>query len=231
MPYGVPNYLVDFAMRNTSVPVGVWRSVNHSQNAFFKESFVDEMAHAAGIDPYLLRRKLLGSKPRQLAVLDAAATSAGWGTPAAPGVFRGIALHDSQGSICAQVVEISVDGAGKVHVHRVVSAIDAGHVVNPLTVELQTESAVVYALSAALYGEISIKGGQVEQSNFHDYPMLRLAEMPRVDTVIVASSGSWGGVGETPVPPLAPALCNAIFSATGKRIRSLPLKNHDLRKA
>jgi isoquinoline 1-oxidoreductase beta subunit len=231
MPYGVPNYLVDFAMRNTNVPVGVWRSVNHSQNAFFKESFVDEMAHAAGIDPYLFRRKLLGTKPRQLAVLDAAATSAGWGSPAAPGLFRGIALHDSQGSICAQIVEISVDGAGKVRVHRVVSAIDAGHVVNPLTVELQTESAIVYALSAALYGEISIKGGQVEQSNFHDYPMLRLAEMPRVDTVIVASSGSWGGVGETPVPPLAPALCNAIFSATGKRIRSLPLKNHDLRKA
>jgi isoquinoline 1-oxidoreductase beta subunit len=231
MPYGVPNYLVDFAMRNTSVPVGVWRSVNHSQNAFFKESFVDEMAHAAAIDTYLFRRKLLGSKPRQLAVLDAAATSAGWGTPAAPGMFRGIALHDSQGSICAQVVEISVDSAGKVRVHRVVSAIDAGHVVNPLTVELQTESAVVYALSAALYGEISIKGGQVEQSNFHDYPMLRMAEMPLVETVIVTSGGSWGGVGETPVPPLAPALCNAIFSATGKRIRSLPLKNHDLRKA
>ena len=231
MPYDVPNYLVDFAMRNTSVPVGVWRSVNHSQNAFFKESFVDEMAHAAGIDNYLFRRKLLGSKPRQLAVLDAAATSAGWGTPAAPGMFRGIALHDSQGSICVQVAEISVDSAGKLRVHRVVSAIDAGHVVNPLTVELQTESAVVYALSAALYGEISVKGGQVEQSNFHDYPMLRMAEMPLVETVIVTSGGSWGGVGETPVPPLAPALCNAIFSATGKRIRSLPLKNHDLRKA
>jgi isoquinoline 1-oxidoreductase beta subunit len=231
MPYEVPNYLVDFAMRNTTVPVGVWRSVNHSQNAFFKESFVDEMAHAAGIDPYLFRRKLLSAKPRQLAVLDAAATSAGWAAPAGSSLFRGIALHGSQGSICAQVVEISVDSAGKLRVHRVVSAIDAGHVVNPLTVELQTESAVVYALSAALYGEISVKGGQVEQSNFHDYPMLRLAEMPQVDTVIVASGGSWGGVGEIPVPPLAPALCNAIFSATGKRIRSLPLKNHDLRKA
>jgi isoquinoline 1-oxidoreductase beta subunit len=231
MPYDVPNYRVDYAMRNTHVPVGVWRSVNHSQNAFFKEGFVDELAHAAGTDPYLFRRKLLAKKPKQLAVLDAAAAKAGWGSPPSPGVFRGIAIHDSQNSICAQVVEASVASDGKVRVHRVVSAIDAGHVVNPLTVELQTESAVVYGLTAALYGEITIAHGQVEQSNFNDYPMLRLAEMPRVETVIVASGGFWGGIGETPVPPLAPALCNAIFSATGKRIRSLPLKNHDLRSA
>jgi isoquinoline 1-oxidoreductase beta subunit len=231
MPYDVPNYRVDFAMRNTHVPVGVWRSVNHSQNAFFKEGFVDELAYAAGSDPYLFRRKLLAKKPKQLAVLDAVAAKAGWGSPLPPGVFRGIAIHDSQNSICAQVVEASVASDGKVHVHRVVSAIDAGHVVNPLTVELQTESAVVYGLTAALYGEITIAGGRVEQSNFNDYPMLRLADMPRVETVIVASGGFWGGIGETPVPPLAPALCNAIFFATGKRIRSLPLKNHDLRKA
>jgi isoquinoline 1-oxidoreductase beta subunit len=230
MPYDVPNYLVDFAMRNTHVPVGVWRSVNHSQNAFFKESFVDEMAYAAGTDPCLFRRKLLAKKPRELAVLDAAATHAGWRTSPPPGVFRGIALHNSQNSVCAQVVDASVAADGTVRVHRVVSAIDAGHVVNPLTVELQTESAIVYGLTAALYGEITIRDGQVEQANFHDYPMLRLAEMPRVDTVIVAAGG-WGGVGETAVPPLAPALCNAIFSATGKRIRSLPLKNHDLRSA
>jgi isoquinoline 1-oxidoreductase subunit beta len=231
MPYDVPNYLVDFAMRNTHVPVGVWRSVNHSQNAFFKECFVDEMAHAAGADPYAFRRMLLKKKPQQLAVLDAAAKNAGWGSPAAPGIFRGIAIHDSQSSICAQVVEASIAHDGKVRVHRVVSAIDAGHVVNPLTVEMQTESAIVYGLTAALYGEISIKHGRVEQSNFHDYPMLRMAEMPRVETVILASGGFWGGVGETPVPPLAPALCNAIFAATGKRLRSLPLKNHDLRSA
>jgi isoquinoline 1-oxidoreductase subunit beta len=231
MPYEVPNYLVDYAMRNTHVPVGVWRSVNHSQNAFFKESFVDEMAHAAGADPYLFRRRLLANKPKQLAVLDAAANGAGWGEPPPRGVFRGIAAHDSQNSSCAQVVEASVDADGKLRVHRVVSAIDAGHVVNPLTIELQTESAIVYGLTAALYGEITIEQGQVEQSNFHDYRMLRLAEMPRVETIIVASGGFWGGVGETPVPPLAPALCNAIFSATGKRIRSLPLKNHDLRSA
>jgi len=231
MPYDVPNYLVDFAMRNTHVPVGVWRSVNHSQNAFFKESFVDEMAYAVGADPYLFRRKLLAKKPKELAVLEAAATHAGWGTSQPQGVFRGIALHNSQNSICAQVVEASVATDGKVRVHRVVSAIDPGHVVNPLTAELQTESAVVYGLTAALYGEITISDGRVEQANFHDYPMLRLAEMPRVETVIVASGGFWGGIGETAVPPLAPALCNAIFSATGKRIRSLPLKNHDLRSA
>jgi isoquinoline 1-oxidoreductase subunit beta len=231
MPYDVPNYRVDFAMRNTHVPVGVWRSVNHSQNAFFKEGFVDELAHAAGSDPYLFRRMLLARKPKQLAVLDAVAAKAGWGSPLPPGVFRGIAIHDSQNSICAQVVEASVASDAKVHVQRVVSAIDAGHVVNPLTVELQTESAVVYGLTAALYGEITIADGRVEQSNFNDYPMLRLADMPRVETVIVASGGFWGGVGETPVPPLAPALCNAIFFATGKRIRSLPLKNHDLRQA
>jgi isoquinoline 1-oxidoreductase beta subunit len=231
MPYDVPNYLVDFAMRNTHVPVGVWRSVNHSQNAFFKESFVDEMAYAAGADPYLFRRKLLAKKPKELAVLEAAAMHAGWDAPPPQGVFRGIALHNSQNSICAQVVEVSVAPDGKVGVHRVVSAIDPGHVVNPLTVELQTESAIVYGLAAVLYGEITIRDGRVEQANFHDYPMLRLAEMPRVETVIVASGGFWGGVGETAVPPLAPAMCNAIFSATGKRIRSLPLKNHDLRSA
>jgi len=230
MPYDVPNYLVDFAMRNTHVPVGVWRSVNHSQNAFFKESFVDEMAYAAGADPYLFRRKLLAKKPKDLAVLEAAATHAGWDTSPPQGVFRGIALHNSQNSICAQVVEVSVAPDGKVWVHRVVSAIDPGHVVNPLTVELQTESAIVYGLAAVLYGEITIKDGRVEQTNFHDYPMLHLADMPRVETVIVAGTG-WGGIGETGVPPLAPALCNAIFAATGKRIRSLPLKNHDLRSA
>src|SRR5215813_1983092 len=148
MPYDVPNYRVDFAMRNTHVPVGVWRSVNHSQNAFFKEGFVDELAHAAGSDPYLFRRKLLAKKPKQLAVLDAAAAKAEWGSPLPPGVFRGIAIHDSQNSVCAQVVEASVATEGQVRVHRVVSAIDAGHVVNPLSVELQTESAVVYGLTA-----------------------------------------------------------------------------------
>src|SRR5260370_5587843 len=189
------------------------------------------MATAAGSDPYLFRRKLLAKKPKELAVLGAAAMPAGWDTPPPQGVFRGIALHNSQNSICAQVVEVSVATDGKVGVHRVISAIDPGHVVNPLTVELQTESAIVYGLAAVLYGEITIRDGRVEQANFHDYPMLRLAEMPRVETIIVASGGFWGGVGETAVPPLAPALCNAIFSATRKRIRSLPPQNHPFRSA
>jgi isoquinoline 1-oxidoreductase beta subunit len=231
MPYRVPNYLVDYAMRNTHVPVGPWRGVHHTQNAFFKESFVDEMAYAAGADPYLFRRKLLQGRPRQLAVLDAAARNAQWGTPLPAGVFRGIALHEANGSICAQVVEASVSDDKTVRVSRVVSAIDCGHVVDPRMVAMQTESAIAYALTAALYGEISIREGRVEQSNFHDYRVLRMSEMPQVDTVIVPSGEGWGGCGEPPVAPLAPALCNALFAATGQRIRTLPLKNYDWRKA
>ena len=230
MPYDVPNYLVDYVIRGTPVPLGVWRAINYTQNAFYKECFVDEMAHAAGIDPYLYRRKLLAKDPRNLAVLDAAAKKADWGGALPPGVFRGIALNEACGSHCAQVVEASVDD-GRVRVHRVVSAIDPGYVVNPLSIEMQTQGAVVYALTAALYGEITIKDGGAEQSNFDTYRMLRIAEVPTVETVIVPSGGFWGGVGEPPVPPLAPALYNAVFAATGKRIRSLPLSNHDLRHA
>jgi isoquinoline 1-oxidoreductase beta subunit len=166
-------------------------------------------------------------------VLDAAAMRAGWGSTPPAGVFRGIAINEACESICAQVVEASVSDAGAVRVHRVISAIDCGHVVNPLTVEQQTESAVVFALTAALFGEITVADGRVEQSNFHDYEMLRMADMPRVETIMLpcadVSGTVWGGVGEPPVAPLAPALCNAIFAATGRRIRSLPLKNHDLR--
>ena len=226
MPYDVPNYLADCAMRTTHVPVGFWRCVNHSQNCFFKESFVDEMAHAAGHDPYRYRRKLLRNHPRAgklIAVLDAAAARAGWDEPLPEGMHRGIALHEVHGTYTAAVIEISI-GDG-LRVHRVVSAIDCGTIVNPLTVEMQVESATVYALTAALYGEITIRDGRVEQSNFHDYRMLRLAQMPKVETVIVRGGESWGGVGEPPVAVVAPALCNAAFAATGKRIRSLPLKN------
>ncbi len=227
MPYAIPNYRLDYVVRPTPVPLGVWRAINYTQNAFYKECFIDEMAHAAGIDPYLYRRKLLTNSPRNLAVLDAAASKADWHTPPAAGVFRGIALNEACGSYCAQVVEVSVK-SGELHVRRVVAAIDPGHVVNPLSVEMQVQGAIVYALTAALYGEITIKDGAAEQTNFDSYEMLRLADAPKVETVIVPSGGFWGGVGEPPVPPLAPALCNAIFAATGKRVRSLPLKNHDL---
>jgi isoquinoline 1-oxidoreductase beta subunit len=169
---------------------------------------------------------LLRNQPRAVAVLDAAAEKANWGT-SADGIFRGIAVDQCCGSISAQVVELSIEN-GRVRVHRVCAAIDCGHVVNPLSVEAQFEGGIIFALSAALYGEISIRNGAAMQSNFHDYRMVRMAGAPKVETVIVSGGDSWGGVGEPPVPPLAPALCNAIFAATGKRIRSLPLQKHEL---
>jgi isoquinoline 1-oxidoreductase subunit beta len=230
LAYDVPNYLVDYVVEQSPVPLGVWRAINYTQNTFYKESFVDEMAHAAGLDPYLYRRNLLRNNGKHLAVLDAAAKKADWFSPLPPDTSRGIAITEACGSICAQVVEASVV-RGQVRVHRVVSAIDCGHVVNPLSIEMQTEGAVIYALTAALTGEITIKNGGVEQSNFDSYEMLRMADAPRVETVLAPSGNFWGGAGEPPVPPLAPALCNAIFAATGKRIRSLPIKNHDLTKA
>ncbi len=230
MPYRLPNYRVDVAVRETHVPLGAWRGINYTQNAFYRECFVDELAHAAEMDPYLFRRRLAAGSPKNLAVLDAAAGKADWGAPLPAGVFRGIALNAACGSYCAQVVELSVND-GRVRVHRVVSALNCGHVVNPLSIDMQMQGAIVYALTAALYGEITIKDGAAQQSNFNDYEMLRMAEAPVVESVIVPSGDFWGGVGEPPVPPLAPAVCNAIFAATGKRIRSLPVKNHDLRKA
>jgi isoquinoline 1-oxidoreductase beta subunit len=230
MPYAVPSYLVDYPTRVTHVPVGFWRCVNHTQNCFFRESFIDELAHAAGQDPYGYRRRLVRSHPaaaRFIAVLDAVADRAGWETPPPEAIRRGIALNAVNGTYTAAVVEVAVDEG--LRVRRVVSAIDCGTVVNPMTIERQVEGATADGLCAALYGEITIRDGRVEQSNFHDCRMLRLAEMPKVETVLVPSGDGWSGVGEPPIAVVAPALCNAVFAATGRRIRSLPLKKEDLR--
>jgi isoquinoline 1-oxidoreductase beta subunit len=210
-------------MTDTGIPVGFWRSVNHSFNAFAVESFIDELAHAAGQDPYEYRRALLANAPRYLRVLELAATKAGWGSAPPAGRFRGIAVHKAFEAYVAQVAEVSVGADGTVHVHRVVCAIDCGPVVNPDTIEAQMQSGIVFGLTAALYGEIGIDRGRVVQGNFNDYPMLGLADMPVVEVYIVPSTDSQGGVGEPGTPPIAPAVCNAIFAATGKRIRKLPI--------
>ncbi|MGF1614499.1 MAG: molybdopterin cofactor-binding domain-containing protein [Gammaproteobacteria bacterium] len=227
-PYRIPHQRMEYVLRKPHVPVGFWRAVNHTQNAFFRECFIDEVAHGGGLDPYQLRRMLLSEEPKQLAVLDAVAKQAKWAESPPSGTFRGIALNSSYGSHCAQVVEISISEEGKIRLARVVCAIDSGYVVNPDTVVAQVESAVVYGLTAAFYGDITIKDGRVEQGNFNDYPMLLLKDMPKVEVVMVPSGDFWGGLGEPPLPPATPALCNAIFAATGKRIRSLPLNKQGL---
>jgi len=227
IPYAIANQRIASMPSPTHVPFGVWRAVDHSQHAFFTESFIDELAVLANRDPYRFRRDLLVDKPRHRKVLDTAANTAGWGTAPGPGRGRGIALHESFGSIVAEVVEARVD-AGKVRVERVVCAVDAGYAVNPDGLVAQMESGIVYGLTAALYGEISLEQGRVKQSNFHDYPMLRIDEMPQVETVIVDSGGPLGGAGEPGTPPLAPALANAIHDAIGVRIRELPISKHNL---
>ena len=224
IPYAIENLNVEYVEHEPGVPVGFWRSVGHSENAFVVESFIDELAHAAGRDPFEFRRALLKKSPRNLGVLELAAEKAGWGKRLPPGVFRGIAQHESFASFCAQVAEISVkDGA--LQVHRVVGAVDCGQVVNPDIVEAQMEGAIVFGLSAALKQQITFAGGRVQQSNFHDYAMLRMFEMPRIEVHIVASDESPTGVGEPGLPPIAPAVANAIFAATGHRIRRLPIES------
>lgn len=222
LPYGIDNQRMEHVATRMGVPVGFWRSVGHSHNAFFSESFIDEVAATVKQDPVALRRSLLAKAPRYLAVLNLAADKAGWGRPLPAGRSRGVALHESFGSIVAQVAEVSLV-EGKPRVHRVVCAIDCGTVVNPGIVAQQMESSVIFGLTAALYGRIDIHQGVVQQSNFPNYPMLKLAEAPRVETHVVSSERHPGGVGEPGLPPLAPAVANALYALTGKRARALPL--------
>ena len=229
--YTVPNLLIDHAMRNPHVPPGFWRGVNLNQNAIYLECFVDEIAHATKQDPLALRRKLMASHPKHLAVLNAVAERVGWDKPAAPGVFRGLAQTMGFGSYVAACAEVSVSADGKLKVHRIVAATDCGHAVNPQQIEAQVEGSFVYGLSAALYGECTVKNGRIEQANFDTYPVMKLDEMPKVETIVMPSGGFWGGVGEPTIAVAAPAVLNAVFAATGQRIRELPLKHHSLKKA
>ncbi len=228
LPYKFPNYQCDWVRVDTGVPVGFWRSVGSSHTGFSVECFMDELAAAAGKDPLDYRLSLLEPGSRYAGVLKLAAEKAGWKTKPAAGIGRGIAVAESFGSYVAQVAEVSVGKDGKPKVQRVVCAVDCGQVVNPDTVAVQMEGSIVFGLTAALYGEITIKDGRVVQKNFTDYKMLRMNEMPKVEVYILPSTEKHGGVGEPGTPPIAPAVCNAIFAATGKRVRSLPIKPSDL---
>jgi len=228
-PYRAGALNVDCALKNTHVPVMFWRSVGSSQNAFAVESFIDEVAHAAKKDPYEFRRALLSDRLDFIAVLDKLADKGDWGKPLPIDVGRGLAIHEAFGTIVGEIAEVQVSKSGDVKVKRVVACIDCGHVVNPLTVEMQIESAVLYGLTAALFGEITIKQGRIEQGNFDNYPIARMGDAPVIETHFALSGGEkWGGAGEPGTPPIAPAVANAIFAVTGKRIRALPLKNANL---
>jgi isoquinoline 1-oxidoreductase beta subunit len=221
--YAFASHKVEAYGRDPGIPLAFWRSVGHSFNAFVIESFVDELAHAAGKDPLAYRRALLKDAPRHRGVLELAAKKAGWGRPPPKGRFRGLAVHESFGSWVAQVAEVSVEG-GRPRVHRVVCAVDCGVCINPAGAQAQIESGIVFGLTAALYGAVTLKDGRVEQSNFHDYRLLRLNEMPEIEVHILPSSEKSGGIGEVGVPPIAPAVANALFAATGKRQRRLPFE-------
>jgi len=226
IPYAIPNVRVGCMLKNTHVPVMFWRSVGSSQNAFFVESYIDELAQAAGQDPYKFRRTLLAGKSDFLGVLDTIAEKSDWGKPLGQGRGRGIAIHECYGSIIGQVAEVTVSQKGEVRVDRVVAAVDCGHVVNPGIVEAQIQSGVIYGLSAALYGEITIKQGRVQQANFDEYQVVRLADTPKIEVYLALSGGKkWGGIGEPGTAATAPAVANAVFAATGTRVRSMPLKN------
>lgn len=229
--YSVPNLLFDHAMRNPPVPPGFWRGVNINQNAIYLECFIDELAHAARTDPLEFRRKLMADEhPNSLAVLNAVADKVGWEQPAEPGVHRGLAVCKTFASYVAACAEVSVTD-GRLKVHRIVAATDSGYAVNPQQIEAQIEGSFMYGLSAMLYGECTIKGGRVEQQNFNTYPSMMISEMPAVESIVMPSGGFWGGVGEPTIAVAAPAVLNALFAATGRRIRNLPLKNTDLSTA
>jgi isoquinoline 1-oxidoreductase beta subunit len=227
----IPNLLIDHAVRNTHVPVGFWRGVNTNQNAIYMECFIDELAHAAGKDPLEFRRALLVESPKHLAVLNAVAEKAEWNKPPPQGVFRGICQNYGYGSYTAAVAEVSVSPQGALKIHRIVAATDPGYAVNPQQIEAQVQGSFVYGLSAVLFGEITIDKGRAVQANFDTYPVMRLADMPKVETIIAPSGGFWGGVGEPTIAVAGPAVLNAIFAATGKRIRTLPLRLADLAHA
>ncbi len=230
--YSIPNLLIDHAMRNTHVPPGFWRGVNINHNCVFIECFMDELAHAAGRDPLEFRRKLMAPYPRNLGVLNAVAERIGWSQPAPPGIYRGLAQMKAFNSFVAAAAEISVEGGNKIKIHRIVAATDPGYVVNPAQVERQIAGSFVYGLSALFYQECTVKDGRIEQENFHAYNSMRIREMPKVEAIIMPTGGTvWGGVGEPTICVAAPAVLNAYFQATGKRIRSIPLKNHDIRPA
>jgi isoquinoline 1-oxidoreductase beta subunit len=226
--YGVPNLLVEHAMRNPHVPPGFWRGVNVNQNAIYLECFMDELAQSVGQDPVEFRRKLMSKHPKHLAVLNAVAEKIGWGKPAPKGVYRGIAQVMGYGSYVAGAAEISVTEGSKIKVHRIVASTDPGYVVNPAQVERQIAGSFVYGLSALFYGGCTVKDGKIEQTNFDTYNSMRIAEMPKVECVMVPSGGFWGGVGEPTIGVAAPAVLNAYFAATGKRIRSIPLRDQNI---
>ena len=226
--YTIPNLLIDHAMRNTHVPPGFWRGVNINQNAIFLECFVDELAHAVGQDPLEFRRKLMINHPKHLAVLNAVADRTGWGKPAPKGIYRGLAQMMSFNSYVAACAEISVTDGDKIKVHRIVGATDCGYAVNPAQIERQVAGSFVYGLSALFMQECTVKDGRIEQTNFNMYDSMRIRQMPKVESIIMPSGGVWGGVGEPTICVAAPAVLNAYFAATGKRVRTFPLKNHGM---
>jgi len=223
--YDVPNLLIEYAMRNSHVPVGPWRGVNTNQNAVYMECFMEEVARAAGKDSLEFRRALMKNHPKHLAVLNAAAEKGDWGKPLPPGVHRGIAQFMGYGSYSAAVSEVSVSPQGKLRVHRIVLAVNSGHAVNPQQIEAQAQGSVAFGLTAAMYGEMPVENGRMTRLNFDTYEIMRLAEMPKVEVVIVPTYDFWGGIGEPTICVVSPSVMNAIYAATGKPVRSLPLKN------